>query len=48
MIAAALGDAPTVAFLLQRGADRTLKDEEAKTALDLAANDEVRAGLREK
>ena len=47
MIAAALGDAPTVGLLLQRGADRTLKDKEGKTALDLAANDEVRARLRQ-
>ena len=46
MIAAALGDAATVALLLQRGADRALKDEDGKTALDLAANDEARAKLR--
>jgi ankyrin repeat protein len=45
MIAAALGDAGTVALLLQRGADRALKDEDGKTALDLAANDEARAKL---
>ena len=48
MIAAALGDAATVALLLARGSDRTLKDKDGKTALDLAANDGVRASLREK
>ncbi|MGO9399574.1 MAG: ankyrin repeat domain-containing protein [Xanthobacteraceae bacterium] len=48
MIAASLGDAPTAALLLQRGADRTLSDKDRKTALDLAANDEVRAKLRER
>jgi ankyrin repeat protein len=36
MIAAELGYAPTVDLLLKRGADRTLKDREGKTALDLA------------
>jgi uncharacterized protein len=45
MIASALGDASTVALLLQRGADRTRKDKDGKTALDLAANDGVRARL---
>ena len=48
MIAAALGDGSTVALLLQRGADRTLKDKDGKTALDLAANDEVRERLKAK
>jgi len=37
-----------VALLLQRGADRTLKDKDGKTALDLAANDEVRERLKAK
>ena len=45
MIAASLGDAATVGVLLQRGADRSLKDKEGKTAADLAANTEVRARL---
>ena len=48
MIAAALGDAADVDLLLQRGADRTLKDKEGKTALDLAANADVRAKLAAK
>jgi ankyrin repeat protein len=48
MIAAALGDGSTVALLLQRCADRTVKDKDGKTALDLAANDEVRGKLVEK
>ena len=45
MIAASLGDAATVGVLLHRGADRSLKDKEGKTAADLAANTEVRAQL---
>ncbi len=45
MIAAALGDAPTVGILLQRGADPSLRDKDDKTAADLAANAEVRALL---
>jgi uncharacterized protein len=46
MIASALGHAPTVGLLLQRGADRARKDKDGKTVLDLAANDEVRGKLR--
>jgi ankyrin repeat protein len=45
MIAAALGDAGTVEIVLRRGADRARKDKDGKTALDLAANDEVRMRL---
>jgi ankyrin repeat protein len=45
MIAAELGYSPTVDLLLKRGADRTLKDREGKTALDLAKNAEVRERL---
>ena len=45
IIAAELGYAPTVDLLLKRGADRTLKDREGKTALDLAKNTEVRERL---
>ena len=48
MIAASLGDAPVVDILLNRGANRALKDKEGKTALDLAANAEVRAVLAAK
>jgi len=45
MIAAGLGDAAVVDLLLQRGADRALQDKQGKTALDLAANPDVRARL---
>jgi ankyrin repeat protein len=45
MIAAGLGDAAVVDLLLQRGADRTLKDKQGQTALDVAANAAVRARL---
>jgi uncharacterized protein len=45
MIAASLGDAAMVGVLLQRGADRSLKDKEGKTATDLATNAEVRVLL---
>jgi len=45
MIAAALGNSAIVEHLLQRGADRALKDKDGKTALDLAIDDAVRAKL---
>jgi uncharacterized protein len=48
MIAASLGDAATVDFLLKRGADRSVKDKDGKNALDLAANADVRAKLTAK
>jgi uncharacterized protein len=48
MIAASLGDAVTVDFLLRRGADRARKDKDGKIAFDLAANDAVRAQLAAK
>ena len=48
MIAASLGDAATVDIILKRGADRTLKDKEGNTALDLAPNADVRAKLSAK
>ena len=44
MIAAG-SDAAVVDLLLERGADRALKDKQGKTALDLAANPDVRARL---
>ena len=45
MIAAELGHADVVDVLLARGADRTKRNRQAKTALDLAANADVRAKL---
>ena len=45
MIAAELGDAGVVDLLMERGADRTLRDKGGKSALDLAKNDAVRARL---
>ena len=45
MIAAELGYADIVDVLLARGADRTKRNKLAKTALDLAANADVRAKL---
>jgi ankyrin repeat protein len=45
MIAARLGYADVVDFLVRRGADRTKKDSDGKTALDLAANSTVRQKL---
>jgi hypothetical protein len=45
MIAAERGHAAVVAALIARGADRDRHDKQGKRALDLAANDEVRAAL---
>jgi uncharacterized protein len=45
MIAVELGYADVVELLLARGADRTKKDKQGKTALDLATSAEVRAKL---
>jgi ankyrin repeat protein len=46
MTAAELGHGAIVEGLLARGADRTIADKSGKRALDLAANDGVRAMLR--
>jgi ankyrin repeat protein len=48
MIAAELGYADIVELLLARGADRARKDKQGKTALDLAANVDVRDKLSAK
>jgi ankyrin repeat protein len=45
MMAAELGHAELVELLVVRGADRTVSDRNGKRALDLAANDSVRAAL---
>ena len=45
MIAADAGHAGIVALLIARGASRSAKDRDGKTALDLAADQEVRAKL---
>lgn len=45
MTAAELGHAEAIETLLARGADRTLRDMDGKTALDLATNDGVRGQL---
>jgi ankyrin repeat protein len=45
MIAAELGRAEVVRLLLLRGARRDAKDNNGKTALDLAANEETSAAL---
>jgi ankyrin repeat protein len=45
MIAAELGHASIVELLLARGAASDRKDKQGKTALDLAAGDEVQAKL---
>jgi ankyrin repeat protein len=46
MIAAERNHPMVVAFLLQKGADRSLKDKTGKTASDLAVNEEVRKLLQ--
>jgi uncharacterized protein len=48
MIAAEVGDPGVVAFLIDRGADRARKDKQGKTALDLAASNQVRQILETK
>ena len=48
MMAAELGHAAVVDALLARGADRTLMDKSGKSALDLAADESVRAKLMSK
>jgi len=45
--ASAMGLAGTVAKLLSLGADGTLTDENGKTPLELAGNDEVKAVFAE-
>ena len=48
MTAAELGRAAVVDALLARGADRTIMDKSGKSALDLAADESVRAKLMSK
>jgi ankyrin repeat protein len=45
MTAGEMGHADVTARLLEAGADPTLRDKDGKTALDLAADDSVRAAL---
>lgn len=42
MMAASEGDRPKIEELLKAGADYTVKDREGRTALDKAANEEIR------
>ena len=48
MIAAELGHADIVDFLLGRGADRSIADKSGKRAHDLTANPSIRAKLEAK
>ena len=45
MIAAALGHATAVEILVSRGADKTLLDNDGKSASELASDEAIRARL---